>query len=322
MKPRSVGVEEELLLVEPRTGRPSAVAASVLRAAGQHSGEPEMLEHELQQQQLETSTEPRHALDDLGRELRRCRAAAASAARRAGARVAALGTSPVVAAPELVDKPRYQKMAAEYGLTLAELLTCGCHVHVEIASAEEGVAVLDRVQPWLPPLLALSANSPFWQGLDSAYASFRYQVWGRLPSAGPTGCFGTAQAYHDTIRHMVRTHVLLDTGMVYFDARLSAHYPTVEIRVADVCLRADDAVLIAALARALVETEARAARAGLPAARGPSCCGWAPGGPAGRDWTTCCSARPAGCRKSRRRWRPCWSGTSGRRWRMPVTTGR
>jgi carboxylate-amine ligase len=265
VKPRSVGVEEELLLVEPGTGRPSAVAASVLRAAEQRPAEQEVLEYELQQQQLETNTEPRRTLDELGAEVARCRAAAASAARGAGARVVALGTSPVVAAPELVDKPRYQTMADEYGLTLAELLTCGCHVHVGISSDEEGVAVLDRIQPWLPPLLALSANSPFWQGLDSAYASYRHQVWGRLPSAGPTGCFGTARAYRDTVRQMVRTGALLDTGMIYFNARLSQHYPTVEIRVADVCLRADDAVLIAALARALVETEARAARAGRPA---------------------------------------------------------
>jgi glutamate---cysteine ligase / carboxylate-amine ligase len=291
---RSVGVEEELLLVRPETGMPSAVAGSVLRAveqqaaggeaaggkgagekgaggksaggkgAGEKGAEPEVLEHELQQQQLETNTEPRRTLDELGREVRRCRAAAASAAAEAGAQVAALGTSPVTVDPELVPKHRYQKMAAEYGLTLRELLTGGCHVHVEVASDEEGVAVLDRIQPWLAPLLALSGNSPFWQGTDSAYASYRYQVWGRLPSAGPTGCFGTARAYHDTVRQMVRTQALLDTGMVYFDARLSEHYPTVEIRIADVCLRADDAVLIAALVRALVETAARAARDGGP----------------------------------------------------------
>jgi glutamate---cysteine ligase / carboxylate-amine ligase len=265
VKLRSVGVEEELLLVDPGTGRPSAVAGSVLRAAESDDAAPEVLEHELQQQQLETNTEPRRTLDELGREVRRCRAAAATAAARAGARVAALGTSPVPVEPELVPKDRYQKMADAYGLTVQEMLTGGCHVHVEISSDDEGVAVLDRIQAWLATLLALSGNSPFWQGADSAYASYRYLVWGRLPSAGPTECFGTAQAYHDTVRQMVRTQALIDTGMVYFDARLSERYPTLEIRIADVCLRADDAVLIAALARALVETEARAAREGRPA---------------------------------------------------------
>jgi carboxylate-amine ligase len=158
-------------------------------------------------------------------------------------------------------------MARAFGLTAQEQLTCGCHVHVEISSAEEGVGVLDRIGPWLAVLLALSANSPFWQGRDSAYASFRYQAWGRWPCAGPTEVFGSAEAYRETVQRMVRTQTLLDTAMVYFDARLSEHYPTVEIRIADVCLYADDAVLIAALARALVETEARRWQEGSPARR-------------------------------------------------------
>ena len=120
----------------------------------------------------------------------------------------------------------------------------------------------DRARPWLAVLLALSANSPFWQGLDSSYASFRYQVWGRWPSSWPTEPFGTAEAYRETVQQMVGTGTLLDTGMVYFNARLSERYPTIEIRIADVCLRLDDAVLIAAPARALVGTEARSWREG------------------------------------------------------------
>jgi carboxylate-amine ligase len=270
---RSVGVEEELLLVEPHTGRPRAVAAAVLRAGGPRAeggdaagavdagdpGAPELeLDFELQLQQVETNTRPCITLDELERELRRARAAAAKAAGQVGVQVAALGTSPVPVEPETVRQPRYQRMAEAFGLTAQEQLTCGCHVHVEVGSAEEGVAVLDRIQPWLAALLALSANSPFWQGMDSSYASFRYQAWGRWPCSGPTEWFGSAQAYQATVEQMVRTGTLLDSGMVYFDARLSQHYPTLEVRIADVCLRHEDAVLIAALVRALVETEARA----------------------------------------------------------------
>jgi carboxylate-amine ligase len=277
MTVRSVGVEEELLLVEPGTGQPLAVAETVLRIAGADSGRREgacgdageSLEFELQRQQLETSTKPCFELSELGEELRRGRSLAAEAAGRAGARVAALGTSPVPVEPQLVRKGRYLQMARAFGLTAYEQLTCGCHVHVSISSPDEGVAVLDRIRPWLPVFLALSANSPFWQGRDSAYASFRYQAWGRWPSAGPTDAFGSPEAYRQTVQQMVSTGTLLDTGMVYFDARLSEHYPTVEVRVSDVCLYADDAALIAALARALVETEARRWRAGsaVPAQR-------------------------------------------------------
>jgi glutamate---cysteine ligase / carboxylate-amine ligase len=277
MNPRSVGVEEELLLVEPETGRPQAVAGTVLQAAEQAANQAPAqaaehaaqdaeveLEHELQQQQLETNSRPCRSLSDLREELRRSRSAAAVAAARAGAQVAALGTSPVVVEPELVSESRYERMSEAFGLTAHEQLTCGCHVHVEIASDDEGVAVLDRMAPWLSILLALSGNSPFWQGRDSSYASFRYQAWGRWPSSGPTEQFGTAPRYHQTLQQMVATGTLLDMGMIYFDARLSEHYPTLEVRIADVCLQAEDAVLLAGLTRALVETEARAARDGQP----------------------------------------------------------
>jgi YbdK family carboxylate-amine ligase len=277
MTVRSVGVEEELLLVEPATGQPLAVAETALRTVDADDGcregtsgdAGESLEFELQRQQLETSTKPCFELSELAGELRRGRSLAAEAAGRAGALVAALGTSPVQVEPQLVRKGRYLQMAHAFGPTAYEQLTCGCHVHVSVSSPDEGVAVLDRIRPWLPALLALSANSPFWQGRDSAYASFRYQAWGRWPSAGPTDAFGSAEAYQQTVQQMVSTGTLLDTGMVYFDARLSEHYPTVEIRVSDVCLYADDATLIAALARALVETEARRWRAGsaVPAQR-------------------------------------------------------
>ena len=272
MTVRSVGVEEELLLVEPGTGRPLAVAETALRTmdADEAAGDAgESLEFELQRQQLETSTKPCFELSELGEELRRGRSLAAEAAGRAGARVAALATSPVPVEPQLVRKGRYLQMAHAFGLTAYEQLTCGCHVHVSISSPDEGVAVLDRIRPWLPVFLALSANSPFWQGRDSVYASFRYQAWCRWPSAGPTDAFGSHEVYQQTVQQMVSTGTLLDTGMVYFDARLSEHYPTVEIRVCDVCLYADDAALIAALARALVETEARRWRAGsaIPAHR-------------------------------------------------------
>lgn len=105
------------------------------------------------------------------------------------------------------------------------------------------MAVLDRIRPWLPP--ALSANSPFWQGQDSGYASYRSRVWGRRPSAAPVEPFGSAARYHALVRTMVATGALRDEGMIYSDARLSRTYPTVEIRIADVCLDASTTGLLA-----------------------------------------------------------------------------
>jgi carboxylate-amine ligase len=283
---RTLGIEEELLVVDTETGRPRSVAERVLRRApghgdaevssedGQHSegsgGQPTdepggSLEAELQQQQLETDTPPRTDLADLDDDLRVWRDVAIVAARKTGARIVAAGTSPMPVTPEPIHDPRYERMRDRFGLTTDEQLTCGCHVHVSVDSDEEAVAVLDRIRVWLPSLLAISANSPFWQGRDSRYASFRSQAMIRWPSAGPTDVFGSAPAYRQLVRDMVESGVLLDEGMVYFDARLSQRYPTVEIRVADVCLDTRDAVLLAALCRGLVDTAAEAWAAGQEA---------------------------------------------------------
>jgi carboxylate-amine ligase len=213
---------------------------------------------------IETDTRPCSTPDELAGQLVERRTAAGQAAHRIGAEVAALATSPLPIEPTVSLDERYERMAELYAMTAQEQLTCGCHVHVSIESEEEGVAVLDRIRPWLPPLLALTANSPFWQGRDTGYSSYRRQVWGRWPSSGPTELFGTPENYHRTVQAMLSTGTLLDEGMVYFDVRLSRHFPTVEIRVADVCLRVHDAVLLASLARAMVETAAREWRLGKP----------------------------------------------------------
>ena len=276
---RTMGVEEEFLLIGP-DGVPTAVAAEVIEttdtpdpgegglgASGgsRHDTPGGELELELMEEQLETGTHPCADLSDLAHEIRDGRIRANKAAEQRDARIVALGTSPVPVAPTTVGKLRYLKARAEFGLTAREQLTGGCHVHVAVSSDAEGVAVLDRIGPWLAPLLALSANSPYWQGEDSGYASFRSQVWSRWPTAGPAPSFGTPEAYHATVQALVDTGTILDTAMIYFDARLSASYPTVEIRVADVCLDADTATLLAALARGLVETAAREATAGVAA---------------------------------------------------------
>ncbi|MFI7319488.1 glutamate--cysteine ligase [Streptomyces venezuelae] len=276
---RTVGVEEELLLVDRESGEPRALSSAVLaraaRDTGENSGaerqaddyrepEEETFERELHGQQLEFATQPRSDMADLADEVARWRADAARHAGDVGAAVAALATSPLPVSPAVNTGSRFQWMEEQFGLTTQEQLTGGCHVHVSVDSDEEGVAVIDRIRSWLPVLVALSANSPFWQGNDSQYSSYRNRVWGRWPMAGPTEIFGSAERYEEQVAEMTATGVLRDRGMVYFDARLSHRYPTVEIRVSDVCLEATSTVLIATLARGLVETAARDWRAERP----------------------------------------------------------
>jgi carboxylate-amine ligase len=254
---RTLGVEEEFLLVDPATGRPRAVGQAVLAASGESE-----LTGELQQEQVETVTEPCRTLDELSAQIRSARSTAAAAAADVGVALVPLATSPLAVEPTIMPSRRYAEMARRFGLTTAEQLICGCHVHVAVDSPDEGVAVLDRIRPCLAPLLALSANSPFWNGDDSGYRSYRAQVWQRWPSAGPYTLFGSAAAYRAFVDTALGTDTLLDEGMVYLDARLSRRHPTVEVRVADVCREPDDTVLVAGLVRALVQTAADAAARG------------------------------------------------------------
>jgi carboxylate-amine ligase len=280
---RTVGVEEELLVVDP-SGRPvplgpEALAVAARRGEGEDAEQHDRAEREespvdgastlhlmpeLKAQQLELGTAVCSGLAEIDAELRHWRGRADAAARAVGARVAALSTSPVAVDPVPTEGERYARMLDVFGVTAREMLICGCHVHVSVADDEEGVAVLNRIRVWLPVLTAMTANSPFWQGQDTGYASYRSQVWRRWPSAGPTDQFADAAAYHRLVDDVLATDTMLDTGQVYFDARLSEKWPTVEVRTADVVLDVEDAVTVAGLVRGLVETAARDACAGTP----------------------------------------------------------
>ncbi len=276
---RTVGVEEELMLVDPSTGRLSAVATAALRAGrddgarddgggdggggdggdgdGDGTGAADV-QHELFRQQLETATRPATSAEDLVESIRTARRAAGRSAESAGVRAVAMAT-PVLAEsdPVLAPDPRYQRIGDGYGELARQALVCATHVHVEVADQEEGVRVIDRIRPWLPVLLALSANSPYWQGRDTGHASWRSQVWGSWPTAGAAQPFGDVETYRSVADAMIGWGGALDTGMLYFDVRLSERFPTVEVRVADVTTDVEDVALVALLARALVTTAAQ-----------------------------------------------------------------
>lgn len=267
---RTFGVEEELLVVDATTLRPVPLGEQIV-ATGDRPGAEHRLSTEFKREQIEVVNPPQTSFAGQLAAIRNGRAVADAAAALHGARTVPLATSPWPLTSTLVDEPRYTAMAGRFALTAVDQLTCGFHVHVGVDSDEEGVAALDRIRGWLPTVLALSANSPLWMGMDTGFASYRYQVWSRWPTAGPTEPFGSAEGYQRDSAELLNTGVPLDDGMLYFDARLSARFPTVEVRVADVCLLPGHAAAVAALIRALVETAIRDWRSGhgpahLPAA--------------------------------------------------------
>ncbi|KQQ21867.1 hypothetical protein ASF48_01055 [Rathayibacter sp. Leaf299] len=259
---RTFGVEEEFLLVDAETFTP-VPAAPALLATGAVRGR-STLAAELKAEQIEADAAPQRTADELLEAVLDGRRLADSAARLVGARAVATATSPAAFEPHLTDDVRYRRILDRFGQVARDQYTCGLHVHFAIDSPEEGVAVLDRIRGWLPALLALSANSPLASGVDTGYASYRYQAWGRWPTSGPSEIWGDPERYRRVTDCLVASGVLLDEGMVYFDARLSRSHPTVEVRLADVPLHPEDAALIGVLARALVATAAGEWREGIP----------------------------------------------------------
>ena len=257
---RKVGVEEELLLVDLETGELANAAGAVLHVHRTDKRDPAPsapsdLEGELLRHMVETHTDPLTDLAEIGRQLREARRTAIDAAEDSGVAVAAVATAPLGSVrPAVSVNPRYERIVQEFGDTGRGAGTLGMHVHVDIADDEEGVRVIDGLRPWLPLLTALSSNSPYASGRDTGYASWRQQVWTRWPTAGTAEPYGSAERYHEVGETLIRLGAALDPGMLYYDARLSAAYPTVELRVADTCTELEDALLVVALARALVET--------------------------------------------------------------------
>ncbi|MEV7523315.1 glutamate--cysteine ligase [Streptomyces sp. NPDC091371] len=255
--PLTVGVEEEFLLVDARTFRVVPAAPLVLATAGGLPGE---LHAEGTRYQVEISTPVARSADGLRAELAALRRTLGRAARAHGCRLLA-APSPVVAVEGPLhltdDEPRQREQARRFGALTDTLVSCGRHIHIGTLDVDTAVAVSNRVRPWLPTLIALAANSPFWGGRDTGHASWRAMAWSGWPSAGLPPHFTSTAHFRRSVQTLLGSGAALDTKMVYWDLRPSGNWPTLEFRAPDMSPDIDGAVLQAELARALVATALR-----------------------------------------------------------------
>jgi glutamate---cysteine ligase / carboxylate-amine ligase len=249
----TVGVEEEFLVVD-RSGHLSYQGSDL--ASDDTDESPGELSKELVRCQIETNTPVCQDTNEVLTQLTNLRDRVGAGAESRRLRLVPSGT-PILTQgeePEITTGSRYQQMAEWFGGVAHTSNTCGCHVHIAMPDRAEGVEVINKVRSWLPVLLALTANSPFVDGQDTSYASWRHVMWSRWPSAGAPPRFDSLDHYESSVDAMLRSGALLDKGMVYWDIRLSAHQPTVEFRVCDVAATPGEAALVAGLIRGLVTT--------------------------------------------------------------------
>ncbi|WP_340556390.1 carboxylate-amine ligase [Streptomyces sp. GSL17-111] len=264
---RTMGVEEEFLLVDARTARPAPGATAVLRRCGarEPTAQGVGLKGELFRTQVEAASPVCATAGDLLTALTGARARLGAAARAEGLRLLATGTAVLAdGPPPLAEGERFAHIAHTYADVVADYQVCGCHVHIGVPDRDTAVAVVNRLHPWLPVLLALSVNSPYAGGRDRGHASWRMVEQSRFPGSGVAPrCAGAAD--HDArVRALVECGVLADEHMSFWLARPSGRLPTVEFRVADTAATAAEALLQALLCRALVDRALTDIAAGLP----------------------------------------------------------
>lgn len=262
-EPVTFGVEEEYHLVDEDSCELRA-EPEVVRTARDTLGP--QAQSELSTTQLEVATKVCADLPELHTELARLRRGADAAARAHGCRILVASTHPLARGREadLTPEPRYRRMAEQWGILAYQQGITGCHVHVGVNDPDVAIGVMDRVRPWLPVLLALTASSPLWEGIDTGYASYRTQWYALWPVSGAPEPLGDRAGYDRVVEELVGTGVVEDDSYLYWDVRPSRRYPTLEFRIGDLCTRLDDAVLYAGLARSLVRVLSREVRAGTP----------------------------------------------------------
>lgn len=261
---RTVGVEEEFHVVDPESMELRDSPELVALLSGDDLGP--RVHSELSTTQIETASDVCSSLAQVRRELRAGRAAAAAAAGKVGATVLAASTHPFSSWQEqrVTRTPRYLRLVERYAVLALQQDISGCHVHVSVPDLDTAVAVMDRVRPYLPVVQALTGSSPFHDGADTGYDSFRTQWFARWPTTGATEPFGDAASYLEVVEALRTADLIDDASNLYWDVRPSKNYPTLEFRVADVCTFLDDAVLHVALVRALTRVLAEQASRDVP----------------------------------------------------------
>ncbi len=249
----TVGIEEEYLLVDPATRNlvtdPNKGLWDEAYAAIGGRVTPEFL-----RAQMEVGTRPHATIQELADDLCDLRRSLGSVTAGHDAAIIAASTHPFALwwEQKSTDKERYQTLASDLGVVAHRLVICGMHVHAGIEDPEMRIDLMNQVSYFLPHLLALSTSSPFWGGRNTGLKSYRMNVFRTMPRTGLPEHFDSWSEYQRHVGVLVEAGLIPDASKIWWDIRPSVRYPTLEMRISDICTRWRDAVSIAAMYRCLL----------------------------------------------------------------------
>ena len=248
----TVGIEEEYLLVDLETRDLASDPPASMMAECEKLLEGQV-SPELMRAQVEVGTRPFKTVREARADLAHLRATVAQAAARHGLAPIAASTHPFARWQDQqhVAKERYEVIARDLQGVARRLLICGMHVHVGIADDDLRIDLLNQMAYFLPHLLTLSTSSPFWGGEDTGLKSYRLTVFDALPRTGLPDRYESFAEFERMVGQMVGAGLIEDATKLWWDMRPSARYPTLEMRIADVCTRLDDAITVAAMTQCI-----------------------------------------------------------------------
>jgi carboxylate-amine ligase len=258
----SIGIEEEYLLVD-RTSRdlvreipPALFQACEQALRGQ-------VTREFLKSQIEVETRVHASPREAGAELAELRRTVGRLAAEHGLAPIAASTHPFArwSTQEPTERDRYQALARDLAGVGRRLVICGMHVHVGVEDDELRIDLMNQARYFLPHLLMLSTSSPFAEGEDTGLKSYRLAAYQELPRTGLPGRFESWQEYRSTVEVLVRAGIIEDASKIWWDLRPSARFPTLEMRVTDVCTLREDAIAVAAMFVSIVRMLYRFRRA-------------------------------------------------------------
>lgn len=248
----TVGIEEEYLLVDRKTRMLASDPPAELLKACQDS-RPGEVSPEFLRCQIEIGTPVCSSIAEARQQLVRLRRTIADNAAEFGLAPIAASTHPFAEWDQQphTDKERYNELAETMQVVARRLLICGMHVHVAVDDESLRIDLLSQLSYFLPHLLALSTSSPFWRGRKTGLKSYRLAVFNELPRTGLPDSFASPGEYERTVDILIKAGLIEDGTKIWWDLRPSARFPTLEMRISDVCTRLDDAIAIAALFRCI-----------------------------------------------------------------------